>query len=127
MNEDETSSPQPAGAPPRLEYETPPDEALRRRRDHFDVGIGALLSAVATVGLVFLYIICNLRLHPNSPSSNVTVSFGIPLACSAAVVVLLGTFAHQRWVKRRSKAFALGLLIGHVFAILAEGLCFTAM
>jgi hypothetical protein len=104
--------------PPRYDYERLQSEQNAR------LG-GVVLSTLSIVGLVFLCFLCSMNGYPKSPPAS--VQFGIPIGCAAAVAAVLGLVAWRQWVTRRSRAFALGLLIGVGVAALIEGACFAIL
>jgi 4-amino-4-deoxy-L-arabinose transferase-like glycosyltransferase len=121
-------APQPSPpSPPRepLDYETAPTAQQRHARDVRDFILAALFATVATMAIGFLWIICNLRIGALGPPPSQRIGF--PLACATAVGGLLVWIAVHRWRRRRSKAFALGLLVGLAIGLLIEGFCITSL
>ena len=100
------------------------DEDVLTRERHFRVA-GAVLSTLAILGLVFVIIICNLPAAVTGSTPPPRQSYGIPVGCAAFVVALLGGITWYHWRRHRSRAFAMGLLIGVGIAALIEGACFV--
>jgi hypothetical protein len=132
---DDAHSP-PAGATsPPLRYMPPSqDEAVLTRERHFR-SAGALLSALSVFGLVFVFIIANIH-HPGPPPPGGTTlgpapatgkTIAGPALCAAVVVAVLGGVVWYHWHLHRSRAFAVGILIGVGIAALIEGACFAIL
>jgi hypothetical protein len=131
---DEKHPSAPAPAPPLCYMPPKQDEAVLTRERHFRFA-GAVLSTLSVFGLVFVFIVSNIP-HPGPPapggtslgppSSRGTTIAG-PAMCAAVVVAVLGGIAWYHWHAHRSRAFAVGILIGVGVAALIEGVCFMVM
>ena len=114
---------QPSRKRPSLEYQSLPSDPDTRPWDLRDLILGAVLSTAATMGSIFLYIMSNIVRGPPGTPPNIA----FPLACALVVFGVLGGIAYYKWTRQRSKAFAVGLLIGVGIGILLEGLCFVVV
>ena len=118
-----TSVPAAAPVEPKpLQYINPKDDFLRQRREKRRTFAGAWLATPTVLGLVFYWIVNNLRLHSSAPRLS---NFG-PLMISGIALLLLGGITLALWSRAGSIAFGKGILIGTGIALLIAGLCFAA-
>lgn len=110
------------------EYLAPQDDAELRKRENDRRSAGAILTAGTVLGLVFVWIISAIRIHPG-PRGSVSVQsqYMWPVVLTLTAVFVIGGIGFWYWKREGSKAFLIGTVIGLGIGMLIEGICFTAL
>ena len=97
----------------------PVSDFERQRREQTRRVVGATISTLTIIALIPVWIIVGLSVG----------GFGVYIVPCIALLLFAGLFgiSWYQWKRDRSRAFALGLLIGIGIAFLMEGLCYVSI
>jgi len=128
---DPSQAPPPATEPNQptasLNYISPRDDAELAEREAERARVGTVLTAMATLILVFFWLVNTHDFGPPTTGPSTRGShLGLWITTALAMAIFGGT-ALIHYSRDRSTAFAKGILIGLGIAALIEGLCFMLM